>query len=110
VALLRILRGLHKDRIVIFINRIDELGNVLRDSPVIIQHVHADLRREFPTSEIPVIAGSAFWAKMATSGSDADLARTLSKKVKAYAGHLVEQAGANVREERPAETLIRCPC
>jgi hypothetical protein len=108
VALLRILRGLHKDRIVIFINRIDELGNVLRDSPVIIQHVRADLRREFPTSEIPVVAGSAFWAKMASIGSDADLARVLSKKVKAYAGHLVEQAGANVREERPAETLTRC--
>jgi len=108
VALLRILRGLHKDRIVIFINRIDELGNVLRDSPVIIEHVRADLRREFPTSEIPVVAGSAFWAEMVISSSDADLARVLSKKVKAYAGHLAALAGANVREERPAETLMRC--
>jgi hypothetical protein len=108
VALLRILRGLHKDRIVVFINRIDELGDVLRDCPVIVQHVRAGLRREFPTSEIPVVAGSAFWAEMATGSSDADLARALSKKVKAYAGHLVQQAGTNVRKEPPAQALMRC--
>jgi Dynamin family len=33
VALLRILQGLRKDRIVVFINRIDELGNIARLAP-----------------------------------------------------------------------------
>jgi hypothetical protein len=108
VALLRILRGLHKDRIVVFINRIDELVDVLRDSSVIVQHVRTGLRREFPTSEIPVVAGSAFWAETAIGTSDAELGRSLSKKVKAYARHLAQQASANVREERPSQTLLRC--
>lgn len=108
VALLRILRGLHKDRIAVFINRIDELADVPRDGPVIVQHVRAGLRREFPASEIPIVAGSAFWAKTAVAGTETDVARALSKKVKAYAAQLAQQAGADVREERPAETLLRC--
>ncbi len=33
VALLRILRGLHKERIAVFVNRIDELGDLVRDVP-----------------------------------------------------------------------------
>ncbi|RPH56917.1 MAG: hypothetical protein EHM89_14710, partial [Acidobacteria bacterium] len=85
VALLRILRGLHKERIAVFINRIDELGDVARDIAPIMQHVRDGLRREFPTSEIPIVAGSAFWAEMAMSGSEADIDRVLSPKVKAYA-------------------------
>lgn len=115
VALLRILRGLHKDRIVVFINRIDELGDVPHDTPLIVQHVRAGLRREFPTFEIPVIAGSAFWAKTALVGSDADIGRVLSKKVKAYAADLAQHASPlpsslvkDGREENPAQTLLLC--
>ena len=111
VALLRILRGLHKDRIAVFVNRIDELGDVLRDTPPIVQHVRAGLRREFPTSEIPVVAGSAFWAKTAIAGSAADIDRGLAKKVKAYAQHLAEREGARLppdasSEDELVETLL----
>ena len=48
VALLRILRGLHKERIAIFVNRIDELGDIARDIAPITRHVQDGLRREFP--------------------------------------------------------------
>jgi hypothetical protein len=85
VALLRILRGLHKDRITVFINRIDELGDLVRDVPAIVKHVQAGLRREFPTSEIPVVAGSAIWAETAIRGGGPDVDRALSPKVEAYA-------------------------
>ncbi len=61
LALLRILRGLHKDRIIVFINRIDELGNPAEDTPLIMQHVRRGLQREFPGVELPIVAGSAFW-------------------------------------------------
>lgn len=108
VELLRILRGLHKDRIAVFINRIDELGDVLGDTPIVLQHVRTGLRREFPTSEIPVIAGSAFWANLAITASDVDIARRLSTKVKAYAGRLEQQGRTNASEELPRETLLRC--
>src|SRR5262245_16599008 len=111
VALLRILRGLHKDRIAVFINRIDELGDVLGDTPIVVQHVRAGLNREFPVSDIPIIAGSAFWANLAIAGSDHDIARVLSPKVKSYAGRLEQleqQVRTNAAEELPRETLLRC--
>lgn len=111
VALLRILRGLHKERIAIFINRIDELGDVARDIAPIIQHVREGLRREFPTSEIPIVAGSAFWAETVLGASEAEMERVLSPKVRAYRQHLADQAGASAgsdpAQER-AQTLFLC--
>ena len=112
VELLRILRGLHKDRIAVFINRIDELGDVLGDTPIVVQHVRTGLRREFPTSEIPVIAGSAFWANLAITASDVDIARGLSTKVKAYAGRLEQQvAHKRIRGTAPRDfaAVLRRP-
>lgn len=65
VSLLRILRGLHKDRIIVFINRIDELGDVERDVSDIVAYVHKRLAIEFPGFEIPIVAGSARLARAA---------------------------------------------
>lgn len=108
VALLRILRGLHKERIAVFINRIDELGDIARDMTPIVQHVHDGLRREFPTTDLPIIAGSAYWAETAIRGVEADIDRVLSPKVLAYARHLGEgETGGHSLEER-AQTLFRC--
>jgi Dynamin family len=110
IALLRILRGLHKDRIAVFINRIDELSDVLGDTPIVVQHVRTGLHREFPVPDIP-IAGSAFWANLAITGSDHDIVRVLSTKVKSYAGRLEQleqQVRTNAPEELPRETLLRC--
>jgi hypothetical protein len=95
VALLRILRGLSKDRIVVFLNRIDQLGDVARDAATIVQHVQEGLRRELPESEFSVVAGSAFWADTALRGSEADVEQAWSAKAKAYAQHLSQQAGSS---------------
>ena len=115
VALLRILRGLNKERIAVFINRIDELRDPTRDTPTIVQHVREGLQREFPTSDIPIVAGSAFWAKTAMSGSAASISHELSGKAKAYFASLAQQAGAhpqmsvtNGSEEALAQTLLLC--
>ena len=107
VALLRILRGLQKDRIAVFINRLDELSDIARDCPIVVEHVRAGLRREFPTAEIPVVAGSALWAETAITGSELDAERMLSEKVKAYAAFLREPAGTR-SDERPIEILWMC--
>lgn len=96
VALLRILRGLNRDRIVVFLNRIDQLGDVARDSAAIVQHVREGLRRELPESEFAVVAGSAFWADTALRGSEADVEQAWSAKAKAYAQHLAKEAGSSV--------------
>lgn len=96
VALLRILRGLHKDRLVVFINRIDELGDVAADLVPIMQQVSDGLHREFPGSQIPIVAGSALWAETASSGSQAEIERVLTPKVMAYARYLAGNAGSAV--------------
>ncbi len=115
VALLRILRGLHKERIAVFINRIDELGDVTRDIAPIVEHVRAGLRREFPASEIPIQVGSALWAETAMSGAEVDIERLLTPNVTAYAEHLAQTGSAPslpgpVRDPKQAraETLFFC--
>jgi hypothetical protein len=108
VALLRILRGLHKERIAVFINRIDELGDLVHDVPAIVKHVQTGLRREFPTSEIPVVAGSALWAEIAIRGGGPDADRALTPKLEAYARLLDEAAAPPASPQERIETLFMC--
>lgn len=65
VALLRILRGLHKERFLVFINRIDDLSDISQDQQEVREYVKKRIAREFPDTDIPVIAGSARWANAA---------------------------------------------
>jgi GTP-binding protein EngB required for normal cell division len=70
--LLRMLRGLKKDRLIIFINKVDELRGgeeILRD---IGRQVSATLKQEFPGSHIPVVFGSASYAHRALNRADAN--------------------------------------
>ena len=60
IAMMRLLNGLHKDRIVVFINRVDQLANPMLDATVVRRAVKKRLRLEFPTLHIPVIIGSAW--------------------------------------------------
>ena len=108
VALLRILRGLNKDRIVVFLNRIDQLGDLVRDVPIIVRHIREGLRRELPGSEFPVVAGSAFWADLALRGADSEIERAWSAKAQAYAHHLAQQAGASESPGNSIHDLLAC--
>jgi len=67
VALLRILRGLHKERIIVFLNRIDELTDIGKDTELILASVQKRLRNEFPGTDIALIPGSAWWANCAVA-------------------------------------------
>ena len=67
LGLLKLLRGLDKKRIVLFINRIDELQGRSGGVDLVRQHVKQELARVFEDVSIPVIAGSAKWAGLATS-------------------------------------------
>jgi signal recognition particle receptor subunit beta len=60
IAMLRLLNGLHKDRIVVFINRADQLPNLSGDAEVVKAAVEKRLRAEFPSLHIPVVCGSAW--------------------------------------------------
>jgi uncharacterized protein YukE len=65
VGLLRILQCLHKERIIVFLNRIDELSDIAKDTELVLASVRTRLRTEFPGAEIALIAGSARWANCA---------------------------------------------
>ena len=59
LALLRILRGLHKEHVIIFINRIDQLEDVSADCRKLIENVRVQIEDEFGATDVPIIVGSA---------------------------------------------------
>src|SRR5512145_854388 len=72
IAMLRLLNGLHKDRIVVFINRIDQLPDPASDAAAVRTTIEKRLRGEFPTLQIPVICGSARLANLRLKPDGAD--------------------------------------
>lgn len=79
ISLLRILAGLHKERIIVFINRIDQLRDPARETVQVKRAVEQRLAKDFPSLEIPVIAGSAWWGGLSQFAQRRDLARLLPK-------------------------------
>ena len=73
IYMLRLLNGLHKDRIVVFINRADQLANPASEAPAIKAAVEKRLRVEFPALDIPVICGSAWLGSLRLQADSADL-------------------------------------
>jgi hypothetical protein len=71
LAILRLLHGLHKQRLVAFVNRIDLLADLAGDTERVLDHVRRRLAQEFPEAEIPVIAGSAHWGELALAAGGA---------------------------------------
>lgn len=70
LALLRILRSLQKERIIIFVNRVDELNNFARDLPDVQRFLANRLNVELPGLDVPIILGSAWWANLAQGDDD----------------------------------------
>jgi hypothetical protein len=62
IALLRILRGLNKERLIVFVNRIDELGDLENEFELVQDQVARGLERERIGSDVSVIYGSSRWA------------------------------------------------
>jgi signal recognition particle receptor subunit beta len=78
ITMLRLLNGLHKDRIVVFVNRTDQLTNPSAEASAIRAAVEKRLRAEFPSLEIPVICGSAWLGSMKLPASAEASSRQLS--------------------------------
>ncbi len=72
LALLRILHGLRKERVIIFINRLDDVSEPAAAYRTILTGVDELLRREFPAAQIPIVIGSALWAGAALRIGHAD--------------------------------------
>ncbi len=70
--LLRMLRGLKKDRLIIFVNKVDEVKGGEDVVQKIGQQVAQTLEQEFPATHIPVILGSAAFAHKALGRGGGD--------------------------------------
>jgi GTP-binding protein EngB required for normal cell division len=69
LSLLRLLRSLDKSRLIVFLNRVDEIDgseDVLR---AISHRVSVILKQEFPSARIPIVIGSALWARQALAAN-----------------------------------------
>ena len=89
IYMLRLLNGLHKDRIVVFINRADQLPNPGTDAALIKAAVEKRLRMEFPALEIPVVCGSAWLGTLRLQPDRGDMHASLKPtqlKVLRHAG------------------------
>ncbi len=73
MALLRMLHGLQKRRIIVVINRLDMSNYDSEDAERVIKYVRNALARELPQMDIPVLACSAYWANSALASDGADL-------------------------------------
>jgi signal recognition particle receptor subunit beta len=115
VTLFRILRGLQKERIVVFVNRIDQLTTLPQDARMVADLVHDGLRAEFPDIEIPIVVGSALWANASLSLASTDVSSILSPAFVTYAQHVTGRdvgAAANGSPQIPpgelADVLMAC--
>lgn len=84
VSLLRIMRGLNRDRIIVLVNRIDDLQDVDTELPQVMRFVEARLADEFPDSHIPVLYGSAWWANQAYAFEPSAARRIFKRRSVSY--------------------------
>jgi signal recognition particle receptor subunit beta/uncharacterized protein YukE len=108
VALLRILRGLHKQRFVIFINRIDELADISADTEAILASVENWLRNEFGDADVALVAGSAWWANCALANGTANLNQLVGDRAINYlqrGGFLPREHGVRLAGSDEARSL-----
>jgi GTP-binding protein EngB required for normal cell division len=88
LALLRMLKGLQKDRIIAVVNRIDLVDIRQGEAERLAAHVRASLKREFPHADIPVILASAQWGNIALGGDEDELDYALSSSFADYAAEM----------------------
>jgi Dynamin family len=67
LTLLRLLKGLDKNNLILFVNKLDEVEGGDGARGLIMKRIRATLDREFPSIYIPIVFGSAHWGHEAIS-------------------------------------------
>ena len=116
ISLLRLLRGLRRDRVIAVINQIDTLSDIATEGPRLRDHVVQALKRELPYADIPVILASALWANAALKKSPFAIEGLITRNFINYAairgvGDLISASPGrdpDVILSRYAEALYTC--
>ena len=93
--LLRMLRGLNKSRLIIFINKIDHFDGGKAALDDVSNRVSTILREEFPSADIPVIYGSALWARAALFPSRSTMEISNDNQIVGGVAETLENAASN---------------
>jgi signal recognition particle receptor subunit beta len=104
IAMLRLLNGLHKDRIVVFINRADQLPNLNADAEVVKAAVEKRLRAEFPSLHIPVVYGSARLGNLRLQPEAGEVPAAIEPELSATRLECVAQAEPGTAADDPSGT------
>jgi signal recognition particle receptor subunit beta len=84
VNLMRLMHGLNSERIVVFVNRVDDFADVRSDLAEVLMYVEMKLQANFPGVRIPVVAGSAAWANCGLGADDDSLRRLMQRPSLGY--------------------------
>jgi hypothetical protein len=99
IALLRMLARQSARKVVVFVNRCDELGLGITRVPAMLDDLRARLTDAIGAERFALCAGSAMWGLVALRGSDAEVAETLrGDAFAALQGGTVPSAPARARE------------
>ncbi len=107
VNLMRVMRGLNSERIVVFVNRIDDFTDVGYDLAEVLMYVEKKLQTDFPGARIPVIAGSASWANAALVGDDDCLRRLMQRRSLDYLADIGLMQAGELQPEALADPECR---
>lgn len=116
LSLLRLLRGLQKDKIIAVINRIDTLANPAEEIDDLEVYVRQTLNRECPHAVIPVVSASALWGTMALGVADGSVKFPVTEAFIRYAetlgfGSYIQSSGLKNRDHfgpEDSEMLAAC--
>ena len=100
MALIRLISNIRARQVVIFVNRIDELGDPVRDIPEIRDSIRATLRAHDGPEEAEILFGSAHWASHALTGEFDGLGLASAETLLKWAEHRYgqEAEGKTVEE------------
>lgn len=98
LGLLRLLKSLHSNRLIVFVNRIDELPDPHAQIEEIRAYVVATLERQGISDEVPIIFGSAAWADAALRGDFQNLPEESVESLKDLISERSEEFGEGVQD------------
>ena len=100
MALIRLISNIRSREVIIFVNRIDELGAPVKECEEIRQSIVATLKALNGPEDAEIIFGSAYWASQALSGKFGNLGNASGKALVEWAEHHIspESAPGTVEE------------
>lgn len=100
MALIRLISNINSREVIIFVNRIDELGDPVRETEEIRQSIVATLKALNGPTDAEIIFGSAYWASHALSRRFEGLRHATGEALVKWAEHRISEdtAPASVEE------------